>query len=304
MKIATRIIHVLLFMVIAGTAFAADLNRFSGSWKNTDQNTRGIVALDIRISGKDITIRAWGKCSPKDCDWGSTTGYAYASDISSNLLTATEAFSGTFKTNFNEIALIIRSTDNNELDVVALTRFTDNSKRNNYQSAYVFRQALPEASGGDCLPYDPANLRIKNEGAKGWLLTDGTSRMQMLDNEQDAKNALAIAKRFTSHCFIGRDNTRTNRADYIVMYWEGDSGLATQIAQEDCISYNPENLRIVNEGSKGWLLTDGAARMLVLDNEQDARAALAMAKQHTSQCFIGRDNHRPDRKSYIVQYWK
>lgn len=42
----------------------------------------------------------------------------------------------------------------------------------------------------------------------------------------------------------------------------------------------------------------------MLDNEQDAKAALAMAKQHTSQCFIGRDNKRPNRKDYIIQYWQ
>ena len=72
----------------------------------------------------------------------------------------------------------------------------------------------------DCLPYNPANLRIVNEGASGWLLTDGVSRMLLLDSQQDAQNALILAKRYTKQCFIGRGNTRSNRKDYIVEYWE------------------------------------------------------------------------------------
>ncbi len=70
------------------------------------------------------------------------------------------------------------------------------------------------------MPYNPANLRIVNEGTSGWLLTDGVSRMLMLNDEADAKDALALAKRYTNQCFIGRDNTRPNRQDYIVDYWE------------------------------------------------------------------------------------
>ena len=74
--------------------------------------------------------------------------------------------------------------------------------------------------------------------------------------------------------------------------------------REDCISYNTRSLRIVDEGVNGWLLTDGRSRMLTLDNEEDATAALALARGHTQQCFIGRDNRRPNRKDYIVEYWK
>ena len=162
----------------------------------------------------------------------------------------------------------------------------------------------PAIEPQDCLPYNPANLRIVDEGANGWLLTDGVSRMLILDNETDARNALALAQRHTAHCFIGRGNTRPNRKDYIVEYWTGDSGLATTIGPEDCLPYNPANLQIVDEGANGWLLTDGVSRMLILDNETDARNALALAQRHAAQCFIGRGNTRPNRKDYIVEYWK
>jgi Caspase domain len=156
----------------------------------------------------------------------------------------------------------------------------------------------------DCLPYNPANLQVVDEGASGWLLTDGRSRMLILDNEADAKDALALAQQHTSHCFLGRNNTRPNRRSYIVNYWTGNSGIKTTIQQKDCLSYNPTNLRIVDEGASGWLLTDGRSRMLILDNEADAKDALALAQQHTSHCFIGRNNTRLNRHNYIVEYWQ
>jgi hypothetical protein len=163
--------------------------------------------------------------------------------------------------------------------------------------------AAPSISPEDCLPYDWSSLHLVNEGASGWLLTDGRARMLMLDNELDGKNALALAKRHTKQCFIGRDNDRSNRKSYIVEYWEGDTGQATTISAKDCLAYDLANLRAVDEGASGWLLTDGVSRMLTLDNETDAKNALALARRHTAHCFIGRDNSRPDRGSYIVEYW-
>jgi hypothetical protein len=73
---------------------------------------------------------------------------------------------------------------------------------------------------------------------------------------------------------------------------------------EDCIQYNPYALQIEDIGDKGWRLSDGKMWLQVLDNRDDAEAALALAQQHNYQCFIGRNNRRPDRIRYIVQYWK
>jgi hypothetical protein len=138
----------------------------------------------------------------------------------------------------------------------------------------------------------------------GWLLTDGRSRMLILDNKEDAKNALALAQRHTSHCFIGRGNTRPNRNDYVNEYWAGDSGIEAVIPNEDCIPYNPDALRIVDEGAGGFLLTGGSSSMVLYATLQDAEEGLQVAKLHTKQCFIGRNNSRPNRMQYIVKYWK
>jgi len=172
--------------------------------------------------------------------------------------------------------------------------------RSSYEIIDLPSSIVPE----DCIPYDPANLRIVDQGSSGWLLTDGAMRMLMLDNESDARDALAMAQCHASQCFIGRGNTRTNRKDYIVAYWKGGSGQTPAIKKRDCIPYDPNNLRVVSLGSDGWLLTDGTSRLLILDNRPDAINALILAKRHSRLCFIGRGNTRPNRKDYIVCYWE
>ena len=172
-------------------------------------------------------------------------------------------------------------------------------------SIVITHRTEPETGvAPDCLTYDPRNLRIVNEGPRGWLLTDGVSRMHMLDNRRNAERALALARRHTAHCFIGRDNIRPNRKDFIVEYWTGASMIPTAINGEDCISYNRWNLRIVDEGASGWLLTDGRSRLLMLADREDAERALDMARRNSRQCFIGRDNTRSNRQDYILGYWQ
>jgi hypothetical protein len=75
---------------------------------------------------------------------------------------------------------------------------------------------------------------------------------------------------------------------------------------EDCLPYNANRLAIHDEGERGWLLSDdgGKHRMAMFDNESDAALGLEIARQHNQMCFIGRNNRRQNRKTYILQYWK
>jgi hypothetical protein len=157
----------------------------------------------------------------------------------------------------------------------------------------------------DELPYNPRNLRIVDEGPKGWLLTDGVSRMKMLDNKEDARNALRVARRHTRHGFIGRDNPRGNRIDYITEYWAGSSGLPYEpLTKVDGIPYKPTNVVAEDLDAEGWRLKEGNHWMLLAHDMNDALAVLRIVERHTRMCFIGRDNQRPNRKSYIMTYWE
>lgn len=157
----------------------------------------------------------------------------------------------------------------------------------------------------DEINYNPRNLRIRYEGDKGWLLTDGVSRMKMLDNKEDARNALRVARRHTRHGFIGRDNNRSNRSDYIIEYWAGNSGLPHEpLTKVDAISYDPRKIVAEDLDNKGWRLKEGNHWMEMADDFNDALTLLQIAERHNKMCFIGRGNNRANRKSYIMTYWE
>ncbi len=151
-----------------------------------------------------------------------------------------------------------------------------------------------------CLPYNTANLSVVQAG-DSWLLSDGVQSMLSLDTFTDALNALALARRYSSLCYIGRNNVRSNRLAYIVNFWHGDTGVATSISPEDCTPYSPAALQITSLGTNGWAVTDGAQQLLLLETQADATVATTEAKKYSAQCFIGRQNTRPNPLSFIQQ---
>jgi TPR repeat protein len=157
----------------------------------------------------------------------------------------------------------------------------------------------------DCLEYDPSRLEIVDKGDFGWLLTDGRWSMQSFDNKADAEQALAMARRHTSRCYIGRDNRRSDHNAYIAQFWEGDSGIETDLSSSTgCFSYDPTQLKIVDQGSVGWVLSNERFGMQLFDNKEDAEEGLAAAKRYTHRCIIGTGNRRSNRLDYILEYWK
>ena len=71
-----------------------------------------------------------------------------------------------------------------------------------------------------CVSYNPATLKIVDRGDDGWLLTDGTVNLQLLDNEIDANFALSMAREHTQRCIVGRGGDV-----FTLEYWSGNSGL-------------------------------------------------------------------------------
>ena len=140
--------------------------------------------------------------------------------------------------------------------------------------------------------------------AAGWIVTDGATNLLTLDNETDARRALALARRYKSHCFLGRGNSRPNRSDYVIEYWDKPSGAPTTLDVEDCVRYDRAALRIADAGGQGFILTDGRTRLLAADSRKDAQTAWDIAQRYERVCFIGRGNTRVNQRDYIVQYWK
>ncbi|MFI5179304.1 MAG: hypothetical protein ACHQO8_12095 [Vicinamibacterales bacterium] len=128
--------------------------------------------------------------------------------------------------------------------------------------------------------------------------------MASLDTATDAANALAVARRYSTLCSIGRNNIQPNRLAYIVNFWHGETGVATTVSPEDCTPYAAASLQVTSLSPTAWAVMSGAQQLLLLETQADATVALAEAQKYTSQCFIGRQNTRPNPLDYILQYWK
>jgi hypothetical protein len=75
---------------------------------------------------------------------------------------------------------------------------------------------------------------------------------------------------------------------------------------EDCVAYNPNNLTKKYEAGI-WTINDGTTQVMLLHGgptENLGDKGLALAKRFAAHCYIGRDNHRAEKYSYIFDYWR
>ena len=159
-------------------------------------------------------------------------------------------------------------------------------------------------SDEDCLTYEPGTVAMSKDNVVGWRVADGGTTLATLDKESDAKQALALARRFKKRCFIGRSNTRINRSDYIIDYWAMPTNVPSPIPNEDCREYDRASLTSKEVGAAGFSLEDRSGRLTLADTKADAQKAWNIAKDHTALCSIGYRNTRQNRRDYVVQYWR
>ena len=76
------------------------------------------------------------------------------------------------------------------------------------------------------------------------------------------------------------------------------------LTKVDGIPYNPTNVVAEDLDADGWRLKEGDHWMLMAHDMNDALSILRIVERHTRMCFIGRDNKRSNRKSYIMTYWE
>jgi hypothetical protein len=164
---------------------------------------------------------------------------------------------------------------------------------------------LPSFVTEDCVTYDPGTVGIEGLGADGWQLTGGLGGVLLFDTESDARMGLAVAGNHTMLCFLGRGNTQPDPSRYVHEFWYGASGARVPVpGPEDCLSYDPAALSVESPGGGVWQVMEGDRPMVSYATEADALAGLALAEAFRERCFIGRDNERPERRLYIVEYWK
>lgn len=137
----------------------ANINQFLGKWKNVNPNTRGLTTLEITMQGANVFVHAWGQCEPQDCDWQKIQGYAYANNVSANLLGTALAVTALYKTGFSETVVVLHPAGN-QLRADVFTRFTDNSGRSNYTHSDIFNR-VPQGLAAP-VQVSPANGSVFN----------------------------------------------------------------------------------------------------------------------------------------------
>ncbi|GEM_PF-790529 len=130
----------LLALAVAPSA-SAQLEHFSGYWKNVDPDTTGVTTIDIDASETTVAVHAWGKFYPADIDWEyANASYAYGPTAASDLLSESMAISAVWTTSFSETLMIIRPVEKEHLQADTYTRFTDGSGRTAYTQSYIFER--------------------------------------------------------------------------------------------------------------------------------------------------------------------
>jgi len=75
---------------------------------------------------------------------------------------------------------------------------------------------------------------------------------------------------------------------------------------EDCVSYNPGNVKSRYEAGI-WVIVDGTIEVMRLHggpSDNVGEKGLALAKRFKQHCYLGRHNTREEKYSYIFDYWR
>ncbi len=290
-----------LVLGLAGSALA-NTGQFIGDWVNVDSNTGGITRVVVTPAGPNrVRVQVFGKCHPNDCDWGTVAGKGYANSASSNdIRTVTAEFS----TGFGKTLVILRPISGG-LSYSALTDFTDNSGRKDYESSGTLRaatviipvplpQPIPLPAPGvlwgpeDCIGFNPMQVQAVLVGGH-WKVVQGA--MSMIDFGNNAAGAMRAVKvikayGFSQQCFVKRPNAA-------MMYWKvGNSVPSNGMPSQDCVSNNPATTSVAKVGGS-WKVVDGGHSMLDFgSNKAAADQALSVIRHYNlnRQCFVARPN--------------
>ncbi|MCG8342646.1 MAG: hypothetical protein MI684_07400 [Chlorobiales bacterium] len=293
---------VLLLLLHHSTALSS-ANQFTGTWTNTDPDTRGITKLEITQQGSSFKMHAWGQCHPEDCDWGKVNTYLYAPNVSANLMQTGKAMTALYKTGFNQTLVIVKPAGKNRIKAETFTRFTDGSNRSNYTTSHTFQrmlqltpiplppQPIPLPQPGpalqeDCVSFNPKTTTVKHINGR-WKIVDGSHWMFDFGNKKnEAYRALKIIKHYGMNrsCFVGRPDPSFQ---YMLTPGGAPKG---GIPGEDCVSFNPNTIEVKNINGR-WKIVDGNHWMFDFGNKKaEAEKAFAIIKKYgfTRSCFVGR----------------
>jgi len=142
----------------------------------------------------------------------------------------------------------------------------------------------------DCISYDANTLTLGYE-AGVWVVRSGTTEIVRVyggPSDSNGDHALAVAKRYTKVCFIGRGNTREGREEYVFEYWRDPSGINTTLpdAEEACSSYDRTNVIVDDAGADAWRVRDDDHVLQMFDTEHDASNGKLVLEKYDQICYV------------------
>jgi hypothetical protein len=152
-------------------------------------------------------------------------------------------------------------------------------------------KAAPES----CFSYNPNQLHIVDTGpgGGGFEVRSGFPTgvlLATMDNLADAQNASKVAQGFTTKCQLVVPSGRMD-------YWKGGAGQAGPVSPENCGSYDPAQLAVIQDSPTSWRVTAGSTRFSgTFDTEAKAIRFVRVAQQWRAECSIG--NGR------FITYWR
>jgi hypothetical protein len=163
----------------------------------------------------------------------------------------------------------------------------------------------PWPSSPDCIGYDPTIASIKYTASIPlWQVMSGNSALLAFKQSGDATAGLALVKAYKKICFIGRNNTRADRARYILTYWmDPVSSAAPAITNPDCLPHVASELVVQDAGSLGFRVAAGSESLALFDTKTDADNAVLVMKHYNRHCYIGRSYNGTDRLNYITDWF-
>jgi thioredoxin-related protein len=118
-----------------------DAGPWIGEWINVDASTQDITRFVVQLDGTNLSIHAFGKCEPTDCDWGTVELRLCRVDGSKN---ETRAF-GKWDHGFSETYMILRWKDES-ISAETITIFKDQSGREGSVTTETFGKAVSQGS--------------------------------------------------------------------------------------------------------------------------------------------------------------
>jgi hypothetical protein len=70
----------------------------------------------------------------------------------------------------------------------------------------------------DCIPYDASQLSVVSSGSR-WLVQTSSDAIESFVSQADANNAKLVMSHYNQHCYVGRDYSGADRAEYITEWF-------------------------------------------------------------------------------------